>query len=321
MPRKKVQIRLEEVAEYFEDLQDPRSDVNQRHPFVSVIMIALMAVLAGADGPTAIARWAALKAEFLAKVVPLPNGVPKKDVFLRVLSALKPDVFQECFTAWLEALREQAAASSNSDRPLFAIDGKTLRRSHDRANGLGPLHSVSLWAAEYGLTLAQVACEKHSNEITAIPELLKLTHIEGAIITIDAAGTQTQIVEQIVEAKADYVITLKGNQGTLHKAVVQYIDEQAARDFRGVGARRHTTEDRGHGRVEKRTYVQLPVPQRLADQERWAGLKTIGVAMLTSQRDGKETADRRYFVSSLPMGVKQFARAIRGHWSIDHSRI
>ena len=180
-----------------------------------MVTIAVMAVLAGADGPTAIARWAALKAEFLERVLPLPHGVPKKDVFGRVLAALNPAAFQEGFAHWLASLRERAEAESEVNRPEFPVDGKTLRRSHNRQQGLGALHSVSLWAADSGLSLGQVACAEKSNEITAIPELLKLVNTKGAIITIDAMGTQTAIAKQIVESGADFVLALKGNQEKL----------------------------------------------------------------------------------------------------------
>lgn len=314
-----VVVSVEEVAAYFAELEDPRSEVNLKHPLVSVVTIAVMAVLAGADGPTAIARWAALKAEFLQRVLPLPHGVPKKDVFGRVLAALNPAAFQAGFANWLASLRAQAEEDSEVERPVFPIDGKTLRRSHDRKNGLGALHSVSLWAADYGLSLGQVACAEKSNEITAIPELLKLVDTTGAIITIDAMGTQTAIAEQIVEAGADYVLALKGNQETLHQGVVEYLDAQIEQDFSGSDARRHMTKEKAHGREETRIYVQLPAPKTLPGRERWANLKTIGIAILICLRDGKETTQMRYYISSLGMGVRQFARAVRGHWSIENS--
>jgi len=219
-------VSLDEVVAHFQELEDPRSTINQRHPLDSVLVIALLAVLAGAGGPTAIARWAALKQDLLLQVLDLPNGIPRKDVFRRVLMALKPAAFQACFAGWLQSLRTEAAAETGIEQPILPVDGKTLRRSHDRDKGLGALHSVSVWASEYGLSLGQVACDEKSNEITAIPELLRLVDIKGAIITIDAMGTQKAIAEQIVEGGADYVLALKGNQGTLHQAVIDYIDEQ-----------------------------------------------------------------------------------------------
>jgi hypothetical protein len=196
-------VGLDELIPHFEALEDPRSTVDLQHPLVSVVVIALMAVLAGASGPTAIATWAALKEEFLRKALPLPNGIPRKDVFRRVLAALKPAAFQARFADWLQSLRARAAAATGVEQPVLAIDGKTARRSHDRTHGLGALHAVSVWASEFGLSLGQVACAEKSNEITAIPELLRLVDLQGAIITIDAMGTQKAIAAQIVEGQAD----------------------------------------------------------------------------------------------------------------------
>lgn len=315
----RIRVGLDEVLQQFEELEDPRSDVNRRHPLVSVVVIAIMAVLAGAGGPTAIAKWAVMKEELLLRLLPLPPGIPRKDVYRRVLATLKPEAFQACFVDWLQALRGQASAASGVDQPVLAVDGKTLRRSHDRRQGLGALHSVSLWASEFGLTLGQVATDEKSNEITAIPELLQLVDIQGTIITIDAMGTQTAIAEQIIEANADYVLALKGNQGTLHQAVIDYVDEQMEHNFSGISARRHVTKEQGHGREEKRISVQMPAPKNLPGLSRWKGLLSIGVAMLSCLRDGKETAEIRYFISSLPVGVKRFARAVRGHWGIENS--
>jgi predicted transposase YbfD/YdcC len=312
-------VSLDEVVRHFEELEDPRSEVNLKHPLVSVVVIAIMAVLAGAGGPTAIAKWAVMKEELLSRLLPLPNGIPRKDVYRRVLATLQPDAFQACFVNWLETLRARASAESDVVQPVLAVDGKTLRRSHDRKNGLGALHSVSVWATDFGLTLGQVATDEKSNEITAIPELLRLVNIEGAIITIDAMGTQTAIAKQIVEANADYVLALKGNQETLHQAVIDYVDLQLEHNFSGIGARRHVTQEKGHGREETRHYVQMPVPKHLPGCNRWKGLLSIGVAMLSCLRGGTETVEIRYFISSLPMGVKRFARAIRGHWGIENT--
>ena len=171
------QIGVDEILRHFDELEDPRSTVNLQHPLASVVVIALMAILAGAGGPTAIAKWAALKEDFLLKTLNLPNGIPRKDVFRRVLMTLKPGVFQACFANWLKSLRVAAATASDVERPVLAVDGKTARRSHDRKNGLGALHSVSVWASEFGLSLGQVACAEKSNEITAIPKLLEMLEI------------------------------------------------------------------------------------------------------------------------------------------------
>ncbi len=314
-----IRLSVGDIVGHFEELEDPRSPINLQHPLVSVVVIALMAVLAGASGPTAIAKWALLKQDLLLKLLPLPNGIPRKDVYRRVLSALKPNAFQTCFADWLQSLRAKAAQASGIEQPVLNIDGKTLRRSHDHAKGLGPLHSVSVWATEFGLTLGQVATDEKSNEITAIPELLRLVDIKGAIITIDAMGTQKAIARQIVAAEADYVLALKGNQGTLHQSVIEYVDEQIQNDFADVPARRHVTKEKGHGREETRIYIQLPTPQSLPGLRLWAGLKTIGVAVSLCFRNGKEATEIRYYISSLAMGVKRLARAVRGHWGIENT--
>ena len=309
-------VSLDEIVVHFQGLEDPRSTINQRHPLVSVVVIALLAVLAGAGGPTAIARWAALKEELLARVLGLPNGVPRKDVFRRVLLALKPAAFQACFAGWLRSLRAEAVARTGVEQPILAVDGKTARRSHDHANGLGALHAVSVWASEYGLSLGQVACGEKSNEITAIPELLRLVDIRGAIITIDAMGAQKAIAAQVVEGEADYVLALKGNQGAVHQAVIDHIDERLDGDL--AGAQELVTAENGHGRAEVRTYLQLPAPEGLPGFRQWKGLRSIGLVTSCCLRDGKEAIEVRYYLSSLGVDVKRFARAVRGHGSIEN---
>ena len=314
-----VHVTLDEVLGYFDELEDPRSTVNLKHPLVSVVVVAMMAVLAGAGGPTAIAKWAACKEDFLLRLLDLPNGIPRKDVFRRVLATLQPGAFQACFASWLNSLRAKAAAQTGIDKPVFAVDGKTARRSHDHQKGLGALHSVSVWASEFGLSLGQVACAEKSNEITAIPELLQLVDIKGSIITIDAMGTQKAIAATIINRGADYLLALKGNQETLQQGVINYIDEQSKNDFADVPARRHLTKEKGHGREEIRSYIQMPVPESLRGLELWKGLKSIGMATLVCVRNGKETTDTRYYISSLEVRVKQFAHAIRSHWGIENS--
>ncbi len=310
-------VSLDEIVRHFQELEDPRSTINRKHPLVSVVVIAVMAVLAGSGGPTAIADWAKLKKDLLLGVLDLPNGIPSKDVFRRVLMALRPGAFQACFGRWLESLRAAAVAATGVERPILPIDGKTARRSHDRQTGLGALHSVSIWASEYGLSLGQVACAEKSNEITAIPELLRLVDTKGAIITIDAMGTQKAIAKQIIEGGADYVLALKGNQETLHQAVIDYIEAQLNEDL--ADAQELVTTETGHGREETRTYVQLPAPKSLSGFALWQGLMTVGMVISECLRDGKESIEIRYYISSLALDVTQFARAVRGHWSIENT--
>lgn len=310
---------LRNMAEQFDQLPDPRCHINRLHPLSSVIVIAILAILAGCNGPTAIARWARVKEKFLVRGLRLPHGVPRKDVFRLVLTLLSPKVFQACFADWLNALKLSVMENLDIDRPVLSIDGKSHRRSHDKAKGLGALHSVSVWASELGLALGQVACADKSNEITAIPELLSLIDIKGTIITIDAMGTQKEIARQIVDAEADFVLALKGNQGTLHDAVIDYIGQHLDDDFAGIGARRHTVTETLHGKTEIRFYTQFPVPKDLPMLDDWAGLKTIGMATRWYEKNGQQCSDVRYYISSLGMGVKRFAGAARGHWGIENT--
>ena len=316
---RQAQFSLDEVLVHFSQLEDPRSEVNRKHPLASVIVIAIMGVLAGARGPTGIAQWAAYKKEFLEKWLPLPHGVPAKDVFRRVLMSLKPEVFQVCFANWLATIQQAAAESTGVDGRILSIDGKTLRRSHDRRNGLGALHSVSVWCSELGLTLAQVATEEKSNEITAIPEVLRLVDLKGAIITIDALGTQKAIARQIREGEGDYVLALKDNQPGLTASVRAYAEHHAKKGFRDIPAQCHVTEEKGHGRRERREYVQFPVADDLPGQDNWSGLTTLGRVTLTCIRNGQETSETRCYISSLPLDVERFSRAVRSHWSIENT--
>jgi predicted transposase YbfD/YdcC len=314
-----ARLDLDEVLEHFEDLEDPRSSVNRLHPLPSVVVIAILGVLAGSNGPTAIADWAKTKGRFLEKLLELPHGIPSKDVFRRVLMALQPLAFQECFANWLTSLRRAAAEAAGLDKVLLAVDGKTLRRSHDAKKNLGALHSVSCWASELGLSLGQVATEEKSNEITAIPLVLSFVDLKGAIVTIDAMGTQTEIAQKIVDGKGDYVLALKGNQGTLFQAAADYLEACSLADFEDCDAERLETTEKKHGRIETRTYVQMPVPKDLSGAARWPGLQTLGAAILYCIRDGKETIEARFFISSLSVDIKQFARAVRNHWSIENT--
>lgn len=307
---------VDSILVEFRDLEDPRSTINRRHLLGDLIVISIMAVIAGADGPTAIGTWAANNEEWLRKHLELPNGIPSHDTFARLLASLKPAAFQTCFQTWIAKV---VPSDEKPDLKQVAIDGKALRRSHDRSKGLGPLFLVSAWAVDRGISLGQLATEEKSNEITAIPELLDQIAIEGAVVTIDAAGCQTEIAAKIVRLKGDYVLALKGNQGNLHKAVTEYIVRHMENDFADVPARKYTEKCKGHGRVDEITYYQMPVPHDLIGKAKWAGLKTIGVAIRQSERGSKTTVEVRYYISSIPMGVKRFARYVRGHWAIENT--
>ena len=224
--------RLDEVVASFSTMEDPRSHINRRHPLPSIMVIAVLAVLAGAAGPTAIARWARYKEQLLIGLLDLPDGIPGKDVFRRVLMVIKPEAFEAAFNAWIARLRDEAVAETGVDRPIIAIDGKTARRSHDARNDLGALHVVTAWAGELGLALGQRACAERSNEITAIPELLKKIDVRDGVVTIDAMGAQKAIAEEVIRGKADYVLALKRNHGALHAAVIGHIDERLDGDIK-----------------------------------------------------------------------------------------
>jgi predicted transposase YbfD/YdcC len=305
---------------HFSDLPDPRSTVNRRHVLVDVIVISICAVIAGADGPVGIAEWANAQREWLKKYLRLPHGIPSHDTFGRVLESLDPEIFQKCFAAWLESISDQIDADTDEAKEKhYAIDGKTLRRSHDRRNGLGPLHLVSVWATQHGMSLGQIATEEKSNEITAIPQLLDRLELENSIVTIDAAGCQKNIAEKIVAKGGDYVLALKGNQESLYQAVQEYFDAQVERDFVGVQYSHWDEDDKSHGRLDKRYYYQLPVPKDLPGRQKWSGLKTLGVAMRISQVNGRESVETRFYISSMRRSIKRFARLVRGHWGIENT--
>lgn len=309
--------RLDEIVASFATREDPRSEINRRHPLPSVLVIAVPAVLAGAAGPTAIARWAKLKEDLLTGLLDLPRGIPGKDVFRRVLMTRKPEAFEACFNAWIGRLRDEATAETGVERPIVARDGQSARRSHDAARDLGALHVVTAWAGVDGLALGQEACGAKSNEITAIPELLKKIDVRGGVVTIDAMGTPKAIAAGVVAGGADDVRALKGHPESLHRAVIEPIDEQLEGDL--PAARERVTTERGHGREEVRTSLQLPAPEDRPGCGEWKGLKSVGVVTSRRLRDGEESIEVRSNLSSLAVDVDLFARAVRGHWAVENS--
>lgn len=303
------------LVKHFESLDDPRKDRNRKHLLVDVIVIAVCGVIVGCEGPTSIRLWSQEKEDWLREFLELPNGLPSRDCLRRVLSLLKPEAFGECFGSWVAE-----CLSKDSEGRLIAIDGKTLRRSHDRRAGLGPLHVVSAWASEEGLSLGQLATEAKSNEITAIPELLERIDVRDAVVTIDAMGCQKEIARKIIAGGGDYVLAIKGNQPKLHTAIADHFNELHESECFGGKCLSRKTQEKGHGRIEHRYYYQAPLPAALRPfAQDWKGLKTIGQVISITWRDGKECSDVRYFISSLKPSVKRFALAVRSHWSIENS--
>ena len=313
MPLTKVpKVSLQDC---FADLPDPRREHARLHDLWDILALTICAVVAGADSWTDVADYGRCKQAFLPTFLRLPHGIPSHDTLGRVFARLDPVAFQRGFQTWVTALVEA------TNGRVIAIDGKTLRRSYDTASGQGALHLVSAWATANHLTLGQCAVAEKSNEITAIPELLKLLELTGAVVTIDALGCQTAIAAQIEQAGGDYVLAVKENQPTLYADVQALFVQGLEDDFAGLEHRAQVTRARGHGRVEERNYHVVAVPEAFRARHReWAGLRTLGMVFSVRQVGPAEpTCETRFFISSLPPKVKAFARAVRSHWGIENS--
>lgn len=312
----KANARLRSIVKHFESLPDPRHQRNRRHLLTDVITIAVCGVIVGCDGPTSIEHWAKAKEDWLKKLLALPNGIPSRDCIRRILSALKPEAFQACFQSWIVSLVNE----DEDTRPTIAIDGKSMRRSHDRSRGLGPLHLVSAWLSEQGLSLGQVATEEKSNEITAIPELIDRIDVKGAIVTIDAMGCQKEIAKKIIDAKGDYVLAVKDNQPKLHDAIKDLFSDERQDELLKMQHRQHQTSEKGHGRIDDRCYVLAKIPRDASWKDAWPGATAVGMAVRTTEKsDGTTGGDVRYFISSCYLSGERFAQAVRGHWGIENS--
>jgi predicted transposase YbfD/YdcC len=311
-----VTVPIESIIHDFEAMPDPRHHRNRRHLLVDVITISVCGVIVGCDGPTAIEDWAKAREKWLQQFLELPNGIPSRDCIRRVLTAVKPEAFPQCFESWIAGLICEGA------RPLrlIAVDGKTLRRSHDANRGLGPLHMVSAWASENGLSLGQIATDQKSNEITAIPELIDRIDVKGALVTIDALGCPKDIARKIVDAKGDYVLAVKDNQPKLHQAIKEFFSDERPGELAKSAHRKHQTSEQSHGRQEQRYYVLAKLPRDFPQKDQWPGIAAIGMAVrVTEKADGATSGDVRYFISSCYLSGRRFAEAVRGHWSIENS--
>jgi predicted transposase YbfD/YdcC len=284
---------------------------------MDILFISVAATIAGADGPTDIADFAEQKLAWCRKFVRLKNGVPSHDTIGRVLSLIKPDQFQKAFLDWIASFADD---DGEDGEPRFVpIDGKTLRGSGGAKDRSNPLHVVSAWATKQGLTLGQVAVDSKSNEITAIPKLLEMLELSGAIISIDAMGCQKEIARKIIKGGGDYVLAVKNNQPKLYEAIEEfYIKRHESDDFRNRGCRQHTTLEKSRGRIEERYYSIAPVPESMKHFCReWKGLKSIGQVITHTDCGEKTTSEVRYFITSRQPRVKEFAKSVRGHWLIE----
>ncbi len=301
--------------EHFSPLTDPRSAhaPNQRHELLDILVIAICAVICGADGWEDIEEYGQTQAEWFAQVLDLPHGIPCHDTFRRVLSRLDPEELTRCFIAWTGAL------SDLSGGDIVSLDGKTLRHSFDRAASQAAMHMVRAWANANRLVLGQVKVDDKSNEITAIPTLLKMLDVAGATVTIDAMGCQKEIATVITDQGADDVLALKDNHPTLADEVALFFEDAKRTGFAEIEHAHHETVDGDHGRIEiRRSWITSDIEWAGAKAS-WANLQSIG--MVESRRDIGEQVERetRYFLTSLPADGVRFAHAVRQHWGIENS--
>jgi predicted transposase YbfD/YdcC len=300
------------IAKHFAGLDDPRR-YNRWHLLLDIITIAICAVICGADDWIAVEEFGKAKANWFVKFLKLPHGIPSHDTFRRVFACLDADQFQDCFIAWVRAVHQITQGQ------VVAIDGKSLRRSHDRTISKEALGMVGAWAADNHLVLGQLKIDDDSNEITAVPQLLGILEVSGCIVTVDALNCQKEIAETIIDQGADYVLSVKENQGNLYRALeelFEYAEEMAFAD-----CDYHKTVDKGHGRIEVRecwTTSDADYLPYIPDLSKWKGLQTI--VMLRSERrvGGAGTIETRYFISSLSSNAPQILAATRGHWGIEN---
>lgn len=297
---------------HFADLPDPRQALKVLYPLDEVLLLTLCAVLCGADGWVSVSLFGKTKLDFLRHFLPYANGVPSHDQLGLIFGALDAAAFQKCFIAWAQGL-------SDTIDGVVAVDGKTLRRSFDRAGNKTAIHMVSAWSSKQKLVLGARAVEEKSNEITAIPELLDLLAITGAIVTIDAMGCQKKIAEKIIAKGADYVLGLKGNQGTLRDDVEILFDEQMTNGFKDISVSKTADTDAGHGRIETREVFATADIGWLKERHGWKGLNTITMVLSIRETAMGSEQERRFYISSLPADAEKLAAAIRAHWGVENS--
>lgn len=299
------------ILEHFSELTDPRSREGT-YPIINFMVIGVCAVICGADDFVAMAEFGRSKRKFLEQFLDLSAGIPSHDRFNAIFAAIKPAEFEKCLLSWITALHQITAGQ------VVAIDGKTLRRSFDKATSKSAIHMVSAWATANHISLGQTVVDQKSNEITAIPKLLEILELSGCLVTIDAMGCQVKIAQAIVDADANYVLAVKGNQKSLHNSLGRYFKDHESDDFARVNVDRDRTHGRQHGRDETREYVTCSVPEQIADTERWPKLMAIGRAVNSTLRGGKQTREVRYYILSKTLTAREFGEAVRSHWSIEN---
>lgn len=299
------------ICHHFRKLQDPRCRHRRLHLLQDIIVVAICATIAGAQDWQEIVTFGHKRLDWLKRFLKLPNGIPSHDTFERVFDRINPRAFQACFRGWVEALQQVLSINH------VAIDGKTLRSSGTSQHK--PLHLISAWATDQHLSLGQVAVEEKSNEITAIPQLLELLDVHGAIVTIDAMGCQKAIARQITEQGGDYVLTVKENQGHLLADIQQALAAASEKDFAGVPHDTYETRERGHGRDEYRSYLVVHQTTGIRDADEWSDLTTIGLCYSERTVDGVQTEDVRYFIGSRKAKARTYGSALRHHWGIENS--
>jgi predicted transposase YbfD/YdcC len=309
-PLAEVSFEESELLKNIQQLPDPRTRWT-KHSVLDIVTIAVMAVLSGSDDWNAIQVYGEAKQEWLSGFLSLPNGIPSHDTFNSVISRLEPSAFAECCLDWMKEAAAQIGAQ------IISIDGKSFNNSYDREKGQKSLHMVSAWVSSHHLLLGQVKTAKKSNEITAIPKLLELIDIKGHIVTIDAMGAQTKIANQIVKQEGDYVISLKGNQGTLHENVKKAFAESGEKEWEGVRHETCQTIEAGHGRIEKRRYYLLPAAA-VKMPKGWSTVQSV-VMVERERTDWKETSHEvQYHICSLPANINKISTAIRTHWGVEN---
>jgi len=303
------------ILDELKGLDDPRNKRKPNHLLSDIITIAILATLGGADNMVAVATYGREKQEWLATFLELPYGIPSHDTFSRVFAQIDPEQFHGFFRRWVQQLTVQL------DLKIINLDGQTTRGSYDREAKLKALHTVSAWAAEHHLVLAQQRVDGKSNEITAIPELLELLDIEDTIITIDAMGTQTKIADQIIRQGGDYILALKGNQGNLHKGVKTFFEQAIAQNWSGIDVSYSATTEASHHRIEHRQVWVVPISQvpNLPNHKKWKGLASIVMVRRRRLLWNKETEQVCYYITSLDANAAFLAQAIRSHWGIENS--